>query len=278
MTWSATRTRPACHGRHPGDVRHAQDRPGRSGERGCVGLSDRGGYVGTHARGCCYLRRKPDAAGRRRVPAAGPAAGPGRTDRTVIGLVAGVVLAGLVGWLGFPDLRGPAAGRRSAICSCRRRRMSRSTSARSTISTPTLTRNESRTRRPAGSRTASPTIGRRTSTAPPAPGRRLLGTVTDAGLESQSGDQGRVLVAVTVKSADPAQEPQFLRMRLTVQKMGDVRQGLRRRVRVMTPRRSVNWSRVLVYGLLPGLALLLAMSAGMLKWKDSSIRDIDAGP
>jgi Mce-associated membrane protein len=43
----------------------------------------------------------------------------------------------------------------------------------------------------------------------------------------------------------------------------------------MTPRRSVNWSRVLVYGLLPGLALLLAMSAGMLKWKDSSIRDID---
>jgi Mce-associated membrane protein len=44
----------------------------------------------------------------------------------------------------------------------------------------------------------------------------------------------------------------------------------------MTQRRSVNWSRVLVYGLLPGLALLLAMSAGMLKWKDSSIRDLDA--
>jgi Mce-associated membrane protein len=43
----------------------------------------------------------------------------------------------------------------------------------------------------------------------------------------------------------------------------------------MTQRRSVNWSRVLVYGLLPGLALLLAMSAGLLKWKDSSIRGID---
>jgi Mce-associated membrane protein len=43
----------------------------------------------------------------------------------------------------------------------------------------------------------------------------------------------------------------------------------------MTQRRSVNWSRVLVYGLLPGLALLLAMAAGLLKWKDSSIRDID---
>ena len=43
----------------------------------------------------------------------------------------------------------------------------------------------------------------------------------------------------------------------------------------MTQRRSVNWSRVLVYGLLPGLALLLAMSAGLLKWKDSSIRGLD---
>jgi Mce-associated membrane protein len=37
----------------------------------------------------------------------------------------------------------------------------------------------------------------------------------------------------------------------------------------------VNWSRVLVYGLLPGLALLLAMAAGFLKWKDTSIRDAD---
>ena len=43
----------------------------------------------------------------------------------------------------------------------------------------------------------------------------------------------------------------------------------------MTQRRSVNWSHVLVYGLLPALALLLAIAAGLLKWKDSSIRDID---
>jgi len=50
---------------------------------------------------------------------------------------------------------------------------------------------------------------------------RSLGTVTDAGLESQSGDQGRVLVAVTVKSAEPAgQAPQLFRMRITVQKIG----------------------------------------------------------
>jgi Mce-associated membrane protein len=51
---------------------------------------------------------------------------------------------------------------------------------------------------------------------------RSLGTVTDAGLESQSGDQGRVLVAVTVKSGDPAEQaPQLFRMRITVQKIGD---------------------------------------------------------
>lgn len=51
---------------------------------------------------------------------------------------------------------------------------------------------------------------------------RSLGTVTDAGLESQSGDQGRVLVAVTVKStAAGEQAPQFFRMRITVQKVGD---------------------------------------------------------
>jgi Mce-associated membrane protein len=37
----------------------------------------------------------------------------------------------------------------------------------------------------------------------------------------------------------------------------------------------VSWSRVLVYGLLPGLALVLAMAAGFLKWQDSSIRDAD---
>jgi Mce-associated membrane protein len=43
----------------------------------------------------------------------------------------------------------------------------------------------------------------------------------------------------------------------------------------MTQPRGVNWSRVLVYGLLPGLALLLAIAAGLLKWKDSSVRDID---
>jgi Mce-associated membrane protein len=50
------------------------------------------------------------------------------------------------------------------------------------------------------------------------------GTVTEAGLESEGGDQGQVLVAVTVKTstagtAEP--QPRAWRMRIGVQKVGD---------------------------------------------------------
>jgi Mce-associated membrane protein len=38
-------------------------------------------------------------------------------------------------------------------------------------------------------------------------------------------------------------------------------------------RRSIRWSRLISYGLLPGLALLLASAAGFLKWQDISLRD-----
>ena len=38
------------------------------------------------------------------------------------------------------------------------------------------------------------------------------------------------------------------------------------------PKRQVNWSRVVAYGVLPGLALVLAMAAGFLKWQDNSVR------
>ncbi|MCV7224505.1 hypothetical protein [Mycolicibacterium komossense] len=37
----------------------------------------------------------------------------------------------------------------------------------------------------------------------------------------------------------------------------------------------VNWARVLAYGILPGLALILGLGAGFLKWEDSSVRDAD---
>jgi Mce-associated membrane protein len=39
--------------------------------------------------------------------------------------------------------------------------------------------------------------------------------------------------------------------------------------------KSVIWSRVLAYGLLPTFVLLLAIAAGLLKWKDSSIRGVE---
>jgi Mce-associated membrane protein len=42
-----------------------------------------------------------------------------------------------------------------------------------------------------------------------------------------------------------------------------------------TVARGINWPRVLVYGVLPGLALILGMTAGFMKWQDSSVRDSD---
>jgi Mce-associated membrane protein len=40
-----------------------------------------------------------------------------------------------------------------------------------------------------------------------------------------------------------------------------------------TTRRRIDWLRVVAYGLLPGLALLLALTAGYLKYLDNSVRD-----
>ncbi|GAB5898050.1 Mce associated membrane protein [Mycolicibacterium mageritense] len=41
------------------------------------------------------------------------------------------------------------------------------------------------------------------------------------------------------------------------------------------PKRTVSWSRVAVFGLLPTLAVLLAGVAGYLKWQDNSVRNAD---
>lgn len=40
-------------------------------------------------------------------------------------------------------------------------------------------------------------------------------------------------------------------------------------------KRTVDWARVVAYGVLPALALLLAMAAGYLKWMDNSVRNAD---
>lgn len=53
---------------------------------------------------------------------------------------------------------------------------------------------------------------------------KSVGTVTEAGLESVNGDEGQVLVAVTVQTSNrgaPEQQPRLWRMRLTVKKVGE---------------------------------------------------------
>jgi Mce-associated membrane protein len=152
-----------------------------------------------------------------------PAQPPAQVERIalVIGLVAGVLLAGLVGWLGFRTHEAHTGETQRNLF------VQTAQDVAVTLSTTDYQHADANAQRIADAATGrfadifahhrQAYIDTATRTR-----SRLLGTVTDAGVESQRGDQGRVLVAVTVKSADPAQEPQFLRMRLTVQKMGDV--------------------------------------------------------
>jgi Mce-associated membrane protein len=53
---------------------------------------------------------------------------------------------------------------------------------------------------------------------------KSVGTVTEAGMESESADQAQILVAVSVRESTvgaPQQEPRGWRMRVTVQKIGN---------------------------------------------------------
>jgi Mce-associated membrane protein len=53
---------------------------------------------------------------------------------------------------------------------------------------------------------------------------KSVGTISEAGLESESGDGAQVLVAVTVNTSNagaPEQQPRAWRMRISVQKVGD---------------------------------------------------------
>ena len=150
---------------------------------------------------------------------------PAQVERIALiaGLIAGVVLAGLVGWLGFRTYE--AQNRENQ----RDRFVHAAADVAVTLSTVDYQHAESDAQRIQDSATgtfADSFAHRRQSYIDAAKQTRTrsLGDVTDAALESQSGDQGRVLVAVTVKSPDPAQvdlEPRFLRMRVTVQQVGD---------------------------------------------------------
>jgi Mce-associated membrane protein len=142
----------------------------------------------------------------------------------VAGLIAGAVLAGLVGWLSF---RTYEAQNREAQRDLFLQTAQQVAVNLSTVDYQHAEADAQRILDSATGKFADNFSHRKQSYIDTAKRTRWksLGGVTDAGLESQTGDQGRVLVAVTVKSADPAQaqqEPQFVRMRVTVQKIGDV--------------------------------------------------------
>lgn len=81
---------------------------------------------------------------------------------------------------------------------------------------------------------------------------------TDAVTEDSTAEKADIDAGETVEDADAAETTDDADSEST-----DAAKSGKRRI---------DWTRVLVYGLLPGLALLLAMSAAYLKWQDSSIR------
>ncbi len=142
----------------------------------------------------------------------------------VAGLVAGVLLAGLVGWLGFRayEAHNLEAQRNLFVQAARQ--------GAANLLTVDYQHADADAQRILDSATGKfyDSFARRKQSYIDYAQRmrsKLVATATDAGLESRNGDQGKVLVAVTVKSSDPAQaqqEPQFWRIRVTVKKMGDV--------------------------------------------------------
>jgi Mce-associated membrane protein len=150
----------------------------------------------------------------------------GRVERIALitGLVAGAVLAGLVGWLSFRtyEAQNSAAQRELFVQTAEQVAVNLSTVDYQHAEADAQRITDSATGNFADNFARHKQLyidtAKRTRS-------KSLGTVSDAGLESQSGAKGRVLVSVTVKAADPAQaqqEPQFVRMRLTVQKVGNV--------------------------------------------------------
>jgi Mce-associated membrane protein len=142
----------------------------------------------------------------------------------VAGLLVGAVLAGLVGWLGFRVYEADSiqAQRNLFVQAARQGAVN--------LSTVDYEHADADAQRILDSATGKfyDSFSHRTQSYIENAKRtrsKLVGTVIEAGLQSQTGDLGRVLVAVTVKSSDPAQaeqEPALWRMQITVQKTGNV--------------------------------------------------------
>jgi Mce-associated membrane protein len=155
-----------------------------------------------------------------------PVQPPARADRIalIVGLVVGMVLAGLVGWLGF---RAHEAHKLDAQRNLFVHAASQGAANLLTIDYQHADADAQRILDSATGKFYASFARRKQSYIDDAKRTRsqLVATVTDAGLESRNGDQGVVLVAATVKSSDPAQthqEPHFWRIRVTVRQTGDV--------------------------------------------------------
>jgi Mce-associated membrane protein len=142
----------------------------------------------------------------------------------IAGLVVGVVLAGLVGWLGF---RAYEAHNLDAQRNLFVHAASQGAANLLTVDYQHADADAQRILDSATGKFYASFARRKQSYIDDAKRTRsqLVATVTDAGLASRNGDQGVVLVAATVKSSDPAQthqEPHFWRIRVTVRQTGDV--------------------------------------------------------
>jgi Mce-associated membrane protein len=153
-----------------------------------------------------------------------PTPPPAQVERIALiaGLVAAVVLAGLVGWLGFRtyEARDREAQRSLFVQAAQDVAVNLST-----VDYEHADADAQRIQDSAVGTFADSFAHHRQAyiDAAKQSRSRSLGTVTGAGLESQSGDQGRVLVAVMVKPAEPQpadRMPQFFQMRITVHKVG----------------------------------------------------------
>lgn len=141
----------------------------------------------------------------------------------VAGLIGVAVLAALVGWLGFRAYEShEAAVHRDLFVHAARQ-------GAVNLTTLDYEQADAETQRILGSATGSfyanfPQRWRPFLDFVKQNRATLAGTVTEAGLESQTGDAGQVLVAVEVRSTTPGgsqHEAQLWRLRITVQKMGD---------------------------------------------------------
>jgi Mce-associated membrane protein len=142
---------------------------------------------------------------------------------TILGLVAVVALAALTGWLGFRAYESrKAADERSLFLQVGRQ-------GALNLTTIDWQNADADVKRILDSSTGGFYDDFQNRSAPflevvKKAQSKSVGNVTEAGVESESGDEAQVLVAVTVKTSNAGaaeQEPRSWRMRITVQKMGD---------------------------------------------------------